>query len=215
MIEVDPFLRLGSEQHNDFFPKSCERYCMVCTFDAIRRSPIIRKTNQSHKDCVTPRPLLGSNRAFIQPHSDALFSVKMSHYTTWLYLVSLLCLSLISQLLAQSVKAPESASVPSRLWSNSPAAIWNDSYLIGNGRIGAAVRGGAASEVMSVNEDSWSGSKLSRINPDAIVYAGIAIPYQTRPDTRSWNACRVFLGWNSCFGTSLRTAKRPGAVHEP
>ncbi|KAF2096776.1 hypothetical protein NA57DRAFT_67384 [Rhizodiscina lignyota] len=86
-------------------------------------------------------------------------------------LAALLFLSLVSLVVSQSVEAPNSASIPSRIWSNSAAVFWNDSHLIGNGRLGAAIGGGAASDVFAVNEDSfWSGGKLSRVNPDALPY---------------------------------------------
>lgn len=69
---------------------------------------------------------------------------------------------------AQSLPRPNSASIPSRLWESSPAVNWNDSFLIGNGRIGAVVGGSVASDVIHVNEDSfWSGGPLHRVNPDA------------------------------------------------
>ncbi|MFR0949808.1 MAG: glycoside hydrolase N-terminal domain-containing protein [Ruminococcus callidus] len=39
---------------------------------------------------------------------------------------------------------------------------------VGNGRIGAMIFGGAADEVLKLNEDSiWSGGKRNRNNPDA------------------------------------------------
>lgn len=65
---------------------------------------------------------------------------------------------LTAQVSGQTVQAPGSAAYSSRLWSNEPAANYNNSYLIGNGRIGGAVYGNVASELVSVNEDSfWSG----------------------------------------------------------
>lgn len=58
----------------------------------------------------------------------------------------------------QEISPPNSAAHSSRLWSNDPAANYNNSYLIGNGRVGGAVYGNVASELVSVNEDSfWSG----------------------------------------------------------
>lgn len=63
--------------------------------------------------------------------------------------------------------APNSASNPMRIWDDAPAALYNDSYPIGNGRLGAMVRGNAGSEQIQVNEDSfWSGGLLHRVNPD-------------------------------------------------
>jgi alpha-L-fucosidase 2 len=63
---------------------------------------------------------------------------------------------------------PNSASISSRIWDNAPAALWNDSFVIGNGRIGAVIGGVVASDAIHVNEDSlWSGGPLYRVNPDA------------------------------------------------
>ncbi|KAF3180043.1 hypothetical protein TWF751_011612 [Orbilia oligospora] len=75
---------------------------------------------------------------------------------------------LVHRAKSQAFDTPNSASHPLRIWTTSAGSYFNDSYLIGNGRIGAALPGGAASEVIRVNEDSlWSGGKLSRVNPDA------------------------------------------------
>ncbi|KAI0539409.1 Six-hairpin glycosidase-like protein [Xylaria digitata] len=69
------------------------------------------------------------------------------------------------------IPTPESSSKPLRIWSTQVAVNYNDSYLIGNGRLGAAIPGSPQTEVMPVNEDSfWSGGALSRINPDALTY---------------------------------------------
>ena len=51
--------------------------------------------------------------------------------------------------------APNSASVPSRLWESSTGTYFNDSYLIGNGRLGAALPGTAQMEKIWINEDSF------------------------------------------------------------
>ena len=54
------------------------------------------------------------------------------------------------------------------LWYTEPAADFDHALPIGNGRIGAMVFGGAADEVLKLNEDSvWSGGKRNRNNPDA------------------------------------------------
>ncbi|KAI0422463.1 Six-hairpin glycosidase-like protein [Xylaria grammica] len=69
------------------------------------------------------------------------------------------------------IPTPESASKGLRIWSTQAAVNYNDSYLIGNGRLGAAIPGSPQVEVIPVNEDSfWSGGALSRINPDALTY---------------------------------------------
>ncbi|EKD12015.1 uncharacterized protein L3040_005880 [Drepanopeziza brunnea f. sp. 'multigermtubi'] len=68
---------------------------------------------------------------------------------------------------------PNSASVPLRLWDSAPAGGFSDSYLIGNGRIGAALSGSAQKEYLGLNEDSlWSGGPIDRVNPDASAYMG-------------------------------------------
>ena len=70
--------------------------------------------------------------------------------------------------LAQSISEPNSAGYPLRIWQSIPAVNWNDSFLIGNGRLGAVVPGGAQVDTMHFNEDSlWSGGPLHRVNPSA------------------------------------------------
>ncbi|MDR2675631.1 MAG: glycoside hydrolase family 95 protein, partial [Opitutaceae bacterium] len=49
-----------------------------------------------------------------------------------------------------------------------PAADWNEALPVGNGRLGAMVRGGAAREVLSLNEATlWSGAPREWNNPAA------------------------------------------------
>lgn len=63
---------------------------------------------------------------------------------------------------------PNSAAYPLRLWYTSPAALWNNSMPIGNGRLGGMIRGATTQETISTNEDSfWSGTAMDRLNPDA------------------------------------------------
>lgn len=70
-----------------------------------------------------------------------------------------------------SLPRPDSASNHLRMWQASPGAFYNESFLIGNGRIGCAVSGTVASENIPINEDSlWSGAKMDRVNPDAKAY---------------------------------------------
>lgn len=69
---------------------------------------------------------------------------------------------------ATALEPPASAKHSLRLWSDSPGVNWNESYLIGNGRLGAAIRGNVASDIIGTNEDSfWSGGLLHRVNQDA------------------------------------------------
>ncbi|MGN0631222.1 MAG: glycosyl hydrolase family 95 catalytic domain-containing protein [Ruminococcus sp.] len=55
------------------------------------------------------------------------------------------------------------------LWYKQPANDFNHALPVGNGRIGGMVYGGAASERISLNEDSvWSGGKRERNNPEGL-----------------------------------------------
>lgn len=85
----------------------------------------------------------------------------------------LLALGLWLPLVLAGLPKPNSATVPSRIWQSKPGARYNESFLLGNGRLGAAVSGAAKTETIPVNEDSfWSGPALSRVNPDAREYMG-------------------------------------------
>ncbi|KAK0817996.1 hypothetical protein LTR91_004442 [Friedmanniomyces endolithicus] len=69
---------------------------------------------------------------------------------------------------SQLLPKPRSDTIPSRLWENTPGVHWNDSFVIGNGRVGAVVGGSVNSDTIHLNEDSlWSGGPLYRVNPDA------------------------------------------------
>lgn len=55
------------------------------------------------------------------------------------------------------------------LWYKQSAANWNEALPLGNGRIGAMIYGGAASERIALNEDTlWSGLPDFYENPDAL-----------------------------------------------
>lgn len=59
-------------------------------------------------------------------------------------------------------------STETKLYYNAPAEDFNSALPVGNGRIGGMIFGGAANEVIKLNEDSiWSGGLRNRINPDA------------------------------------------------
>lgn len=61
--------------------------------------------------------------------------------------------------------APDDAH---RLWFDSPATRWVEGLPIGNGRLGAMVRGGTDREIVSLNEDTlWSGFPAADANPQA------------------------------------------------
>jgi alpha-L-fucosidase 2 len=70
---------------------------------------------------------------------------------------------------AATITAPNSKSIPSRLWQTSAGTQWNDCFLIGNGRLGGSILGGAQTETIWLNEDSfWNGHLQSRINANAL-----------------------------------------------
>lgn len=72
---------------------------------------------------------------------------------------------------AATIPPPDSASIPTRIWESTAGVYYNDSFLIGNGRMGAAIPGSAQADEIHVNEDSfWSGGQLERVNPDALGY---------------------------------------------
>ncbi|UUL83124.1 glycoside hydrolase family 95 protein [Sphingomonas qomolangmaensis] len=55
-----------------------------------------------------------------------------------------------------------------RLWYEAPATEWTQALPIGNGRLGAMVFGGVASERLQLNEDTlWAGGPYDPVNPDA------------------------------------------------
>jgi alpha-L-fucosidase 2 len=54
------------------------------------------------------------------------------------------------------------------LWYRAPAEQWVEALPVGNGRIGAMVFGGIATERLQLNEDTlWSGGPYDPVNPDA------------------------------------------------
>ncbi|CAK9181144.1 unnamed protein product [Ilex paraguariensis] len=59
-------------------------------------------------------------------------------------------------------------SRPLKVRFNEPAKHWTDALPIGNGRLGAMVWGGVASETLNLNEDTlWTGDPGNYTNPDA------------------------------------------------
>ena len=54
------------------------------------------------------------------------------------------------------------------LWYRQPASTWTEALPVGNGRLGAMVFGGIASERIQLNEDTlWSGGPYEPLNPKA------------------------------------------------
>src|SRR6185436_1851143 len=62
----------------------------------------------------------------------------------------------------------QSASPPLVLWYDKPATQWVEALPIGNGRVGAMIFGGVASERLQLNHDTlWSGAPSDWNNPRA------------------------------------------------
>ena len=72
---------------------------------------------------------------------------------------------------AVGLPAVIAAGPPTRndvLWYRRPAAVWTEALPVGNGRLGAMVFGGTATERIQLNEDTlWSGGAYDPLNPRA------------------------------------------------
>lgn len=66
---------------------------------------------------------------------------------------------------------PDADTPPAALhhiWHDAPAREWTAAHPVGNGRIGAMVFGGTATERLQLNEDTlWSGRPCNPVNPQA------------------------------------------------
>lgn len=70
-----------------------------------------------------------------------------------------------------SCKNDEEKSIDrsSIMWFDTPAKEWNNALPVGNGRLGAMVFGGGASERLQLNEESvWAGEAYDFHNPNAL-----------------------------------------------
>jgi alpha-L-fucosidase 2 len=55
-----------------------------------------------------------------------------------------------------------------KIWFNHPATSWNEALPVGNGRLGAMVFGGVATERLQLNEETvWTGRPADFVNPEA------------------------------------------------
>ena len=60
------------------------------------------------------------------------------------------------------------AAADLKLWYEQPANTWEEALPLGNGRLGAMVYGGVASETIQLNEDTfWAGGPHNNLNPAA------------------------------------------------
>ena len=67
--------------------------------------------------------------------------------------------------------APHLKHSPLTLWYTQPATTWTEALPVGNGRLGAMVFGGVATERLQLNEDTlWSGHPKDCDNPEALQY---------------------------------------------
>ena len=54
-----------------------------------------------------------------------------------------------------------------RIYNNTPSVVWEDSYPVGNGRMGATVMGYVDEEVLYLNEETvWSSQGKGIPNPN-------------------------------------------------
>jgi alpha-L-fucosidase 2 len=83
--------------------------------------------------------------------------------------------------ISRGVCGPCKPQKTARIWDTAAAIHYDDSYVIGNGRLGAAIGGamsaslpgGPVTETIPINEDSyWSGGPMYRVNPDAAATVG-------------------------------------------
>ena len=76
-------------------------------------------------------------------------------------------LPLSSSVVSGLVQAAENQEL--LLWYDKPAAEWTEALPVGNGRLGAMIFGGAATEQLQLNEDTlYAGSPYDPNNPEAL-----------------------------------------------
>ncbi|MHA6247419.1 glycoside hydrolase family 95 protein [Pontibacter sp. CAU 1760] len=75
---------------------------------------------------------------------------------------------LLLSLLTGSTKAQQKAPDSLVLWYSRPASVWNEALPVGNGRLGAMLFGGVATERLQLNEETvWTGKPADFVNPGA------------------------------------------------
>jgi alpha-L-fucosidase 2 len=84
-------------------------------------------------------------------------------------ILSVLFLALLALLVACAKEVKHSSSLSCHF--DQPAGIWEETFPLGNGRIGMMPNGGIHKETLVLNDISmWSGSKQDTDNPDALKY---------------------------------------------
>ncbi len=94
------------------------------------------------------------------------FNLKSFKMNKFILLISFASVILQSCNFANSEKQREL-----KLWYTNPANEWTEALPLGNGRLGAMVFGGTATERIQLNEESvWTGGPIDRANPEALNY---------------------------------------------
>lgn len=80
-----------------------------------------------------------------------------------------LCFSTLILVLPLLAHSQDVSPSNMKIWFNRPAETWNDALPVGNGRLGAMIFGGIATERIEVNEESvWTGEPRWDDNPMAL-----------------------------------------------
>ena len=85
------------------------------------------------------------------------------------YAAAALPLASSTRQIRSQVNVGRSTTAPLLLWYDKPATQWVEALPIGNGRLGAMVFGGAASERLQLNEDTlYAGGPYDPNNREAL-----------------------------------------------
>ncbi|MFD3000356.1 glycoside hydrolase N-terminal domain-containing protein [Pontibacter toksunensis] len=89
---------------------------------------------------------------------------QFTSYTKQFLPLLFLLLAVFPSIAQEKQQAPDDL----KLWFSHPAADWNEALPVGNGRLGAMVFGGVASERLQLNEESvWTGKPADFVHPEA------------------------------------------------
>ncbi|KAM1233597.1 hypothetical protein ACFX2J_003282 [Malus domestica] len=113
-----------------------------------------------------PKPTKNHNKvtSFSSSSSSSSSSCAMEDDGEWVLVRS----PAEKDLWTPSLVEEEESSRPLKVAFSGPAKHWTDAIPIGNGRLGAMVWGGVASETLQLNEDTlWTGNPGNYTNPKA------------------------------------------------